>query len=711
MSVLKGIRLVLWLLVTVALAMTAYYLGLLVLAQELFNGVCGIFWTIGRAMLNGYTLYEDIFETKPPLIFVMSGVSLKLFGNQSLGYILHTILLFAVPAGLAWYAARRTSGRQLPAFAEATVGRPALLLLAFLFGTLLVRYLSRHPTGWAIEFYGIAFSMLYLMLLSDSKDISWKRIGLLTLCLIGAIGMKESFLLVILSGALIVASSRSQWVRGVLVPIVITAAIGLVTLAALGSLHAYLTVYLPEMFGYYVQRFYIPFILKGLVFDKVLENIALFSWPFLVFLLVAFVFPLFSGKSEEEQSLVWTWIFRIFLMLCIAVLSATSFLFRTTQGFLVIVALFALYRLFIAKVDSARGFYWSAAAGALLMVSIRYICYVIRFFGSVFTGSEIDVSVCVAPPAVTLTLIAMLIPVLIAAVAALHIPEEKKDRPLALSLAGVLLSCLIFYFLILLQIQIPFLWTRIVFPLFVAFVVWQWWKHRHEREGNILQGLGLRFAAFFVISYAISMGSDYQGHHFLSVIPFLLAVFLPVIDLLGARSPDEGGKRLTSMWLAGVCLVVILNPLHHPALDNLPAALAQSREQVQHLQSTAAAVDRLLDACTVDRYLVIRTNDFPSFTRHTPNNYFLWAGLEAVRHHSVVSDRTLLSVVTADIIIIGDTLPPPGEQSPEEAGTLKYITQHFTDQPRDCAAGISLPKDISVYYRFDTVGTGKLNFR
>jgi hypothetical protein len=89
-------------LTAIALGMTLYYMGALVIAEQIFNGVCAIFWAMGRAMLNGLMLYEDILETKPPLIFAMSAISMQLFGNQAVGYIYHTILLFAVPAVAAW---------------------------------------------------------------------------------------------------------------------------------------------------------------------------------------------------------------------------------------------------------------------------------------------------------------------------------------------------------------------------------------------------------------------------------------------------------------------------------------------------------------------------------------------------------------------------------------------------------------------------------
>lgn len=311
------LEIVVWPAAIIAIAMTVQVLGALLVLQELFNGVCGIFWAIGQAMVNGYTLYEDIFESKPPLIFLLASLSLRLTGSPVLGTVLHTALLLAVLAGTVWYAQRRLS--------EQDMRSPALLVAAFLFSSLVIRYLSRHPTAWAVEFYGLTSLCLYFLVLADTRRFTVPRITLLTLLLGLSVGMKESFIIVAVSGACVLCRSREQWIRGVLIPSVLTGIVGIVTLALLGSLGAYLSVYLPEMLGYYTQRYYMPFLMKGLVFDFVFADLAAFSPVFLVLCIGMLPGPDSVGPSPGVRRAYERWLLSAAIALVSAMLPAVMF--------------------------------------------------------------------------------------------------------------------------------------------------------------------------------------------------------------------------------------------------------------------------------------------------------------------------------------------------------------------------------------------------
>jgi hypothetical protein len=289
-----------WLLTAIALGMTAYYIVILLITQQVFSGIPAIFWIIGRAINSGYTLYVDIFETKPPLIFLLSAASYKLFDSPVLGTVYHTILLFAVLVATVWYAHRRLH--------ESHGKSVALLLAALLFSSLIIRFITPHPTAWAIEFYGLATCCLYFVVLADMRKISAWRVAVLTILLGLSIGMKESFLLSALAGALVLCKSRKEFVWGFVVPVLITGVVGVLVLLSLGSLGAYISIYLPEMFGYYTQRFYMPFLLKGLVFDKIFESINVFSSSFLIFSLGLFVAPQMLSLAASGRRILERWV-------------------------------------------------------------------------------------------------------------------------------------------------------------------------------------------------------------------------------------------------------------------------------------------------------------------------------------------------------------------------------------------------------------------
>ena len=56
-----------------------------------------LFWTIGRAILNGFTPYIHIYENKPPGIFLLSAASLRLFDDGTLGFLLTKLHEHCIP--------------------------------------------------------------------------------------------------------------------------------------------------------------------------------------------------------------------------------------------------------------------------------------------------------------------------------------------------------------------------------------------------------------------------------------------------------------------------------------------------------------------------------------------------------------------------------------------------------------------------------------
>jgi hypothetical protein len=141
----------------------------------------------------------------------------------------------------------------------------------------------------------------------------------------------------------------------------------------------------------------------------------------------------------------------------------------------------------------------------------------------------------------------MTIPTTYAIAHALWVPRDSSERPLVMAVTSFLGACLVFYAVILLHIQVSFLWANIVFPASVIFMTYCWWTTRDPEERLILRELGLRCAGFYVVMWSISMATDFQGHHFLSVIPFLLALFLPAIDALALHAGEVRGRQII-LW-------------------------------------------------------------------------------------------------------------------------------------------------------------------
>src|SRR4051812_14363059 len=60
-----------------------------------------IFFALGRAILNGITPYRDLFETKPPGIFLLGSLSI-LFGGVTAAKLFSVLAILIVLASCVW---------------------------------------------------------------------------------------------------------------------------------------------------------------------------------------------------------------------------------------------------------------------------------------------------------------------------------------------------------------------------------------------------------------------------------------------------------------------------------------------------------------------------------------------------------------------------------------------------------------------------------
>jgi hypothetical protein len=197
------------------------------------------------------------------------------------------------------------------------------------------------------------------------------------------------------------------------------------------------------------------------------------------------------------------------------------------------------------------------------------------------------------------------------------------------------------------------------------------------------------------------MGSDFQHHHFLSFVPLLFALFLLVVDRLAALSSRP---RLLLFWLGAIALIVVCNPLRNLAIDKPWEAIAASDAQLEAYRKDGAGIDAILDACKIKRYFVMDAGDTYAYTKHIPQNFFLWAGLEALNHDPAVRKLTLQSIVNSDIVFIGANTPSPDKLSAAQKGTLEYISKRFSEKPWPCAEGVTPQPDLFVVYRQERAG-------
>lgn len=259
----------------------AYHL----LAQSYFfmggaaSGDAKYYWTVGQAIQNGFTLYRETFDTKPPAIYLLSTLP------HVIGNILNGLMTLALPSLIA-LTAWKVTGKKLHTG------------IALLFGGALTLYMGTQAEAWQVEWYGGFFGLMYVCLLAAYPERTDKKmIALLSATMIGAIGFKEPFFLSIVAAGLILLPTKKLLVRKLLLPLGITAVFGVMALLLLGSFGGYIDTYLPSQFGHHMLRA-IPMHLRGIQVGVV----GFYLWQFsLAFVAVITVLILSAGTIRYTQ--------------------------------------------------------------------------------------------------------------------------------------------------------------------------------------------------------------------------------------------------------------------------------------------------------------------------------------------------------------------------------------------------------------------------
>jgi len=207
------------------------------------GGDAFIYLTVGRAILSGLVPYVDIFETKPPGMFLIAAFSLLTSGDETLAIYLQISILGALavlPILFVWLR------WEVP---KPSV-RPLAILSTTAFFVSVALYATVVSGRFQTESFGAFFTVVYLLIvLWDIKRMSAIRTVLAAFALCAAVGLKEPFLLVAMLSALVLRQDRRFLWTFFFRPLLVAVAIGLAFLFIAGWLEPYFAVYLPEMVG------------------------------------------------------------------------------------------------------------------------------------------------------------------------------------------------------------------------------------------------------------------------------------------------------------------------------------------------------------------------------------------------------------------------------------------------------------------------------
>lgn len=286
-----------------ALALWGAWLLLLRIQFELagaYHTDTSIYLTVGRGILNGLTPYRDLYENKPPGIFLLAALSLKFFGDVTLLTVLQALVLLLLPLCLV----------QPVAFGDGWPTRNAeRMLCAWLLGCVLVFYTASMAGTLLPESFGAFFGSAFIAVLASRDRITWPVRIVLAVLLLCAAGIKEPFFLSTLAGVLVILPSWKA-VRHIVPSILIAIAAGLVGMILLGYLWPYITINLAHLLGFHVFNPWgtvgEPLWLRMIDLPRIAMNMAAVSpaLPFIVgsLWLGAVVLPVWQARSRASRT-------------------------------------------------------------------------------------------------------------------------------------------------------------------------------------------------------------------------------------------------------------------------------------------------------------------------------------------------------------------------------------------------------------------------
>ena len=263
-----------------------------------------IFQTVGRGVLNGLKPYADLFETKPPGIFLLHALSLKLFGSQFLVKLLQAVVLLGIPVLVVVPAILKAQGRS-------AAQRRLISLLSILFGILLALYTANQAGLGLPESYGAFFAIAFFVYLISNQKSPITRSIILGILLLFSVGFKEPFLLVILSGVILL---KKDLISSFVYPLCIAILFGMIALLVLGIAKPFFQIYLPHMFGYHITQYNGSMFVYALEIVRTFKNIGAYSWWFAVGIVLLWIYVPYRSLKTGNRQLIVRWIVASYLM-------------------------------------------------------------------------------------------------------------------------------------------------------------------------------------------------------------------------------------------------------------------------------------------------------------------------------------------------------------------------------------------------------------
>lgn len=278
-------------------------------AEGPMHSDAGSYVMVGRAILNGLKPYTDIFDAKPPGIYLLMAISLWLTNGEMFATWLQIVLLLGFPILISTYVILACEKQWHSARMWLIAG------IGFIGGAVLMFYTEERSGALQPEGFGFFFSMVYAFVLLRTELRSRWSVGLASIAMLLSIGMKEPFVLANLAIALLLTPSWKGLLRTFFLPLGLAAVMGCIALGFLGLLWPYIGVHLPNMLIHRVQEVteYSPLWLRPMRTGRIYGDIVQYypsgkftGW--MIILLWMSTPLLLSQKQQSWKTVLSTWI-------------------------------------------------------------------------------------------------------------------------------------------------------------------------------------------------------------------------------------------------------------------------------------------------------------------------------------------------------------------------------------------------------------------
>lgn len=260
-----------------------------------------IYWAVGRGILNGLVPYADMYENKPPGVFLVSALSFAVTGDVYICSALSVISQIIV--GITPFIAVAVMLRRRNVSASSCLSLSGAALLP---GLLILMYCQNRSGQFQIETMGSAFICIYILITAFLKTKSIKLYspsliiaGFFLMC---AVMFKEPFVIIAAVCGLCFSQSIHDALYKIVMPLIYGGIMGVMVLLFSGTLIPYLTIYLPHMTGSHISIYGSPFV-RGLMFHKLFNNLGKFSGGLAAIVLISLLlFAVIRCKRQFEKS-------------------------------------------------------------------------------------------------------------------------------------------------------------------------------------------------------------------------------------------------------------------------------------------------------------------------------------------------------------------------------------------------------------------------